>query len=214
MESKKGGAPVPAAKNKKTSDRKNKIKKRMPIIGGVAAVLFIAALVLTIIISATSPQRRARNFVSEYLKIYTTGANSNKLLDLQFSGKMLRVEAQDAEMTVKEYREYSAQVMNELHDEIKQELGDHNVRFDVKIEKIEKVEKEDLKELKKGYREDYKVEIKAGKIVTLSVTVHADDKEETVSCEVEMIKIHGIWVVGEASLGRIDEALFSLIYQE
>lgn len=170
-------------------------KKKLPLILGIAGAAFLCVLVLIIVLSATAPQRRARAYVTEMLKMsYKGNANANKLIDLCSTDKMLKGIGKKSDRTVSEMKKDIRETIKDSNEHARSYYGDKKVSYKVKVKDVDKMDKDILKSYKTAVKSACGSKVTAGKTVEIEITVKIDGEENTYTRKVEMLKIDGKWI--------------------
>lgn len=171
-------------------------KKKLPLIIGIAAGVFTLLLTLIIILSATAPQRTAKNYANYVSKMYTTRLKANKLMSF-FPDKYFREIAEDEDMSMKELREE----LQDYLDRIYEYASDHDDEIDTKVVGIKVANVKNLKTSDlENKRDRYDFKIAAAKKVTLKITVREDGEKRTEKMEVIVLKVNGKWCIDPAMM--------------
>lgn len=172
--------------------------KRNRIIG-IAAVA-VAALVVIILAVSIFGGRSYKSAVNEYVEASFT-ADGKTMVSLM-PDEVVENACEDTGMTKSEFTEYLTEALQESLEYYDDYFD--NWSYSYEIIETEDYSKEALKSLKEDYADEFDVSVKAAKIVTVEVTITADEENTfTNSLEVKVIKVGGSWYVDVPSMSGL-----------
>lgn len=179
--------------NNATAEKTNIKKKKAKNLIGVFAVIIVLVLiagVIFFIFGGRSYNKTAEMFMESLLN--ADGKKFSKLVPKEIIGYALEDEGYDAKDTAIFIEEADELLQNEL-DAIGRYMDDWSYTYEIGDAEDSSVRA--LRDLQKYYESEYDIKVKASKIVSIEITVRAEDIEYTDTFDLPVIKIGMSWYV-------------------
>ncbi len=158
---------------------------------GIAAVA-IVAIVLVIILVSLFGGRSYKSVVNKFVDA-SLSADGKVMVSL-IPDEVIKVGCEEEDMTESEFIEYFTEELEDELDDIERYYEDWSYSYE--IVEVEDYSSKALKSLHEDYEDEFDVDVKAAKTVTVEVTIKADeDNEFSNSLDVEVIKVGRSWYI-------------------
>lgn len=188
------GAPIrnvqPETPTTGTVQTKRQLSKRARIIAISAAAIVVVAVLVIVLVSIFGG--RGYKSTAEKFVEATFSADGKTMVSL-IPDKVLKLACEEADMTKKEFTEY-------LTENLEDSIAYYDRYFDkwsysYDIAEIEDYSSKALKSLKEDYEDEYDIDVKAAKTITVDITIRADGEKDEESLDIVVIKIGNTWYI-------------------
>lgn len=160
----------------------------------------VAVVVLAVLAFALFGGRGYKSTVGKFVKASFEG-DGEAIVNLM-PDEVVEFACEEDDMTRKE-------AIKELTKSLEKQLDDYDRYFDewsysYKITDVEDFTSKELKSLKEDYKDEFDVNVKAAKTVTVEIAIKADKETEgSDSRDIKVIKIGNSWYLDVASMGGL-----------